>query len=73
MHRKELANHKASIKTDKERIEVHSNDKSNGHCRVDVDIYFTGVGMIDIPTKKELLSLMEEIRNQANENTLCSA
>ncbi len=56
-----------------QRIEVHSNDKSNGHCRVDVDIYFTGVGMIDIPTEKELLSLMEEIRNQENENTLCSA
>ena len=31
-----------------ERIEVHSNDKSSGHCYVKVDIYFTAVGMIDI-------------------------
>lgn len=33
-----------------ERIEVHNNDKSNGHCYVKVDVYFTAVGMIDIPT-----------------------
>lgn len=32
-----------------ERIEVHNNDKSSGHCYVKVDIYFTAVGMIDIP------------------------
>ena len=31
-----------------ERIEVHNNDKSSGHCYVKVDIYFTAVGMIDI-------------------------
>ncbi len=29
-----------------ERIEVHNNDKSSGHCYVKVDIYFTGVGGI---------------------------
>ena len=28
-----------------------------------VDIYFTAVGMIDIPTEKEILATMEEIRN----------
>lgn len=33
-----------------ERIEVHNNDKSSGHCYVKVDVYFTVVGMIDIPT-----------------------
>ena len=32
-----------------ERIEVHNNDKSSGHCYVKVDIYFTAAGMIDIP------------------------
>ena len=46
-----------------ERIEVHNNDKSSGHCYVKVDIYFTAVGMIDIPTEQEILSMMEEIRN----------
>ena len=46
-----------------ERIEVHNSDKSDGHSHVKVDIYFTAVGMIDIPTEKEILSTMEEIRN----------
>ena len=27
-----------------------------------VDIYFTAVGMIDIPTEQEILAMMEEIR-----------
>ena len=46
-----------------ERIEVHNNDKYDGHCHVKVDIYFTAVGMIDIPTEKEIQAMMEEIRN----------
>ena len=45
-----------------ERIEVHNNDKYDGHCHVKVDIYFTSVGMIDIPTEKEIRAMMEEIR-----------
>ena len=31
-----------------ERIEVNNNDKSNGHCYVRVDVYFTSVGIVDI-------------------------
>ena len=46
-----------------ERIEVHNSDKSSGHSHVKVDIYLTAVGMIDIPTEKEILATMEEIRN----------
>lgn len=45
-----------------ERIEVHNNDKYDGHCHVKVDIYFTAIGMIDIPTEKEIRAMMEEIR-----------
>lgn len=45
-----------------ERIEVHNSDKSSGHSHVKVDIFFTAVGMIDIPTEQELLAMMEEIR-----------
>ncbi|MEY8336187.1 DUF4368 domain-containing protein [Lachnospiraceae bacterium 47-T17] len=45
------------------RIEVHNSDKSSGHSHVKVDIYFTAVGMIDIPTEKEIPAAMEEIRN----------
>ncbi len=50
-----------------ERIEVHNNDKSSGHCFVKVDIYFTGVGMICIPTEEELISMMEEARKNPQE------
>ena len=46
-----------------QRIEVHNNDKYDGHCHVKVDIYFTGAGIINIPTEQELLRLMDEIRN----------
>lgn len=46
-----------------ERIEVHNSDKSSGHCHVKVDIYFTAVGMIDIPAEKEIQAMVEEIRN----------
>lgn len=50
-----------------ERIEVHNNDKSSGHCYIKVDIYFTAVGMIDIPTEQEILAMMEEIRANPQE------
>ena len=50
-----------------ERIEVHNNDKSSGHCYVKVDIYFTAAGMIDIPTKEEILAMMAEIRENPQE------
>lgn len=50
-----------------ERIEVHNNDKYDGHCHVKVDIYFTAVGMIDIPTEQEIRAMMEEIRNHPQE------
>jgi hypothetical protein len=29
-----------------------------------MDIYFIGVGIIDIPTEREFLSIIEEIRNE---------
>lgn len=45
-----------------QRIEVHNNDKSSGHCYVKVDIYFTAVGMIDIPTEKEIQAMIREIQ-----------
>ena len=50
-----------------ERIEVHNNDKSSGHCYVKVDIYFSAVGMIDIPTEEEILAMMAEIRENPQE------
>ena len=42
------------------RIEVHSKDKETK--KVKGDIYFTAVGLFSVPTEKEMLSAMEEIR-----------
>lgn len=52
------------------RIEVHNNDKSSGHCSVKVDIYFTAIGLIDIPTEDEIKSLMEKIQANPQEYRL---
>ena len=49
-----------------QRIEVHNRDRSTGHVKV--DIYFTAVGMIDLPAEEELTTLMTEIQ----ENPLTS-
>lgn len=46
-----------------ERIEVHNNDKYDGHCHVKVDVYFTVVGMMSIPDEKEIKAMMEEMKN----------
>ena len=45
------------------RIEIHNSDRSTGHVRVKVDIYFTAVGMIDLPAEEVLKALMEEMQN----------
>lgn len=48
-----------------QRIEVHNNDKSSGHCYVKVDIYFTAAGLISIPTEQDMVSLMKKIKDNA--------
>ena len=35
-----------------ERIEIHNNEKKHSHNNVKVDIYFTAVGLFDIPTEQ---------------------
>lgn len=52
------------------RIEVHNNDKSSGHCYVKVDIYFTAIGLIDIPTEDEIKSFMAKIKANPQEYRL---
>ena len=47
------------------RIEVHNSEKVDGRKRVKLDVYFTAVGLIDIPDEKELRELMDEIRRTA--------
>jgi len=47
------------------RIDVHNNTKDeHGHKHVPIDIYFTAVGIINIPTEEELISAMEEMRDK---------
>ena len=47
------------------RIDVHNSTKDeHGHKHVPIDIYFTAVGIINIPTEQELLSAMEEMRDK---------
>lgn len=46
-----------------QRIEVHNNDKSSGHCHVKVDIYFTAAGLISIPTEQDIMALMKKIKD----------
>ena len=52
------------------RIEVHNNDKSSGHCYVKVDIYFTAIELIYIPTEDEIKRLMERIQTNPQEYRL---
>ena len=47
-----------------ERIEIHNNEKKHSHNTVKVDIYFTAIGLFDIPTEQELLKAGEEIKNR---------
>ena len=53
-----------------ERIEVHNNDKSSGHCYVKVDIYFTGAGMFEIPSIDRIQQFLEEVRKNPEEHRL---
>lgn len=47
-----------------ERIEVHSPVKIDGHKRVLVDIYFTGVGRFKVPNEAELVELFAATNNK---------
>lgn len=45
------------------RIEVHNPVKIDGHKRVQVDIYFTGVGRFKVPNEAELVELFAATDN----------
>ena len=45
------------------RIEVHNSEKIDGRKQVRLDVYFTAVGVIDIPGEKELIEMMREIQS----------
>ena len=45
------------------RIEVHNSEKIDGRKQVRLDVYFNAVGLIDIPSEKELIEMMREIQS----------
>lgn len=47
------------------KIEVFERVKVDGKLHLPVKIHFTAVGIIDIPTEKEILRVIEEIRNNS--------
>ena len=47
------------------RIEVHNSEKRDGHKFVKVDIYFTAVGMINLPTENEISEIMKEMQKKS--------
>lgn len=52
------------------RIEIHKNEKKHSHNNVKVDIYFTAIGLVDIPTEQQLIETIQKIKE---ENTAKSA
>lgn len=51
-----------------ERIEIHNNEKKHSHNNVKVDIYFTAIGLFDVPTEHVLLKAVEELKTQKQLN-----
>lgn len=51
-----------------ERIEIH-NEKKHSHNNVKVDIYFTAVGLFDIPTEQQLIDTMERVKQKNEEKS----
>ncbi|MFQ8601987.1 MAG: DUF4368 domain-containing protein, partial [Anaerovoracaceae bacterium] len=48
-----------------QRIEIHKNEKNHSHGHVKVDIYFTAVGLVDIPTEQQLLETIQKIKEDS--------
>lgn len=46
------------------RIGIHNNEKKHSHNNVKVDIYFTAVGLFDIPTEQQLIDTMERVKQK---------
>lgn len=46
------------------RIEIHDSEKRDGKNYVKVDIYFTAIGMFDIPSEKEINAVMKRMESE---------
>lgn len=61
-YEKEQKNLTASVENWKLELENAQQQKVNGRNRVNVDIYFTAVGMVNITTETEMKAAIEEIQ-----------
>ena len=61
-YEKEQKNLTASVENWKLELENAQQQEVNGRNRVKVDIYFTAVEMVNIPTETEVKATMEEIQ-----------
>ena len=61
-YEKEQKNLTASVENWKLELENAQQQEVNGRDRVKVDIYFTAVEMVNIPTETEVKATMEEIQ-----------
>lgn len=52
-----------------ERIEIHNNEKKHSHNNVKVDIYFTAVGLFDIPTEQQIIDTIERAKQKKAEKS----
>ena len=46
-----------------QRIEVHNSEKKHARKSMKVDIYFTAVGLVNLPDEQEIRKIMEQIRS----------
>ncbi len=61
-YEKEQKNLTASVENWKLELENAQQQKVNGRNRVKVDIYFTAVEIVNIPTETEMKAAMEELQ-----------
>ena len=54
----------ALVNTLIKRIEIHDSEKRDGKTYVKVDIYFTAIGMFDIPSEKEINAVMRRMESK---------
>ena len=45
-------------------LAIHNNEKKHSHNNVKVGIYFTAIGLFDVPTEQELLKAVEDLKNR---------
>ena len=48
-------------------IEVHNSARSSGIIRVKEEIFFTAIGLIDLPTEKELEMIIAEYEKERSD------